>query len=342
MWKASDTCDPIKDRIHTFYEIREPFINRDQQLDARRMGPPGIINVYIVFRGSHTNDDWKDIDSRIVAGDAVFFDKRINIIEGIIPDIQNVLLEKLQGNAIYTVNMYSCGHSLGGFLALMAAFKSVLNGVLFKTKTKSGGNIICKYKSTIIPVVFNPFCGWGVNTMNIIKCIPLGYVYHVYDPANTYGLFTDQASLGLVTYISSTHLYLYKVQNRCGQFQKSQRVFSNSIYNRTNYKYKNTIDGQTAAHLMHNFIGENYMSILLNEKTNIVNTYTKLNSYRNFNGDEFNRPHADKIPIWYGTFLHEDDVLPAPAAPAPEGGMATGQRRRTYRKKRMSYKANRK
>lgn len=372
IWYNESCKTQIKHRIHAFYEKVES----------------NHFNLYIAFRGSHTGDDWHDIDKKIVEGTAVFFDKRVNAMNSILLKIQNDLADKLNINGntktTYTVDTYSCGHSLGGFLALMAAFKS-LYGLMQKEVTRNSENFklvfykekptpkICEEKPTpkknceekptpkIIPVVFNPFCGTGENTMAIVSTIPKGFVYRIHagKPDDVLSA-NDYASLGLQLYRKQMRLNFINMLNTCVFLQndiamneEEEEFYTNSKYEDINYSKKIIYFGlDTYSHLMYNFIGKHALTMQLNEVKDVFENNYKLNSYIDYDSEKLKNIDENNI---------EDELSPPPA-PVPAAAQPTskaqraavaaaaikrssqGKRRITYRKnrkERMSYKANR-
>jgi hypothetical protein len=160
----------------------------------------GHIEVYIAFRGSHTSTDWECTDWDIVYGSAPFFNERVQDYPSLMDDILNKLSHEVQlahtsrgvgYNSTYTVKMYSTGHSLGGFLALMLSYHSLSNIVRETTKgpklqgTPGNSGTITLHTNIgdgnryITPVGYNPFCAYNKRTEDCLKIIPQGYVYRV-------------------------------------------------------------------------------------------------------------------------------------------------------------------
>ena len=372
-WYLNKCDEQIKHRIHVFYE----------QVEAFRF------NLYIAFRGSHTGDDWHDIDKKIVEGSAVFFDKRVNAMNSMLLKIQNDLADKLNINGdtktTYNVDTYSCGHSLGGFLALMAAFKS-LYGLMQKKVTRNSGifNLVFSKETEtpkIIPVVFNPFCGTSENTMAILATIPKGFVYRIHaGKPDSVASANDYASLGLQLYKNHMQLNFINMLNTCVFIENITEdkvedygfitFFSNPKFHNVNYSNKSFSALSTYSHLMYNFIGKHALTMQLNELKKVFDNNYKLNSYidydsetpKNINDNDVEDELSPQPPA----LINDNDVEVSPPPPAlaaavpalnhPIGkplhnavasaaikrSLAQGPRRRTYRKKRMSYKANRK
>jgi hypothetical protein len=182
--------DYVKHRVHAWYSI----IKKNDGKST------GHIEVYIAFRGSHTSTDWECTDWDIVYGSAPFFNERVQDYPSLMDDILDKLSREvrlayndkgLEYNSIYTVKMYSTGHSLGGFLALMLSYHSLSNIVRETTKGPklqgtpgNSGTITLRTNigdgnRYITPVGFNPFCAYNKRTEDCLKIIPQGYVYRV-------------------------------------------------------------------------------------------------------------------------------------------------------------------
>jgi hypothetical protein len=275
LWKDKN-CNIIKHKIHAFYRI----MNNN------------TMNIYIAFRGSHTSDDWNDIDTKITQGRAVFFDKRVHEISNAINMIQNEIANKVVGT--YKVQIYSCGHSLGGFLALMAAYRSLTSLVRARIQKKHGEKTsVHTYNTKIIPIVFNPFCGFENNIMLALSCIPLGYIYRVYSKHKDAAEFhSDIASLGIIKYKDSMQFNFYNVKNICESFENYY-----FIEKYRNFEGKEKITeylierGYTPkglkgligpAHTLYNFLGMYWYSISTSE----MNTMWNLHSYKDIEGND--------------------------------------------------------
>jgi hypothetical protein len=143
-----------------------------------------ITNLYICFRGSHTSKDWQEIDFGIMQNTAQFYDERVRDF----PSLFQEILVELSRYVRFSTQLYlfSTGHSLGGFLALMLSYYSqsgIIRDYRFvvddRTMTYS---IPTPY---IKPVVFNPFCGpkGKPRTLTAIETcltyLPHGYVFRV-------------------------------------------------------------------------------------------------------------------------------------------------------------------
>ena len=287
LWKDKN-CNTIKHKIHAFYRI----MNNN------------TMDIYIAFRGSHTSDDWNDIDTKITQGRAVFFDKRVHEISNAINMIQNEIVNKVVGK--YKVQIYSCGHSLGGFLALMAAYRSLTSLVRARIQKKHGEKTsIHTYNTKIIPIVFNPFCGFENDIMLALSCIPLGYIYRVYSKDKDAAEFhSDIASLGINKYKDSMQFNFYNVKNICEsfenyyfienyrKFQRGDKIGIEEYVDTTRKITEYLIErGYTpkgfkgligAAHTLYNFLGMYWYSISTNE----INTMWNLHSYKDIEGND--------------------------------------------------------
>jgi hypothetical protein len=163
VWKAGGRV--IKHRIHAFYR----YIDDYEVPPGRVKGRRGNLELYVVFRGSETLNDWVAADYEIQIGTIPSTMTRVNEISQHIRDIYDKLAEEnalLSTTPIHNqrnVKVFSAGHSLGGFLALMLASKSYTEeftgGTLEKRVNKIETNITIGNEGHIIPVVVNPYLG---------------------------------------------------------------------------------------------------------------------------------------------------------------------------------------
>ena len=133
-------------------------------LDTRNISD---IKAYIVFRGSHTSRDWTEADQQIASGTAAYLLKRTQDIPNLVRTAQESIatyLDEKQFRNIANITLYSTGHSLGGFLAMMTASKSYSEEIVVKDGL--GGR---KFNKRIVPIVFNPF--FGDNELNFFPIL---------------------------------------------------------------------------------------------------------------------------------------------------------------------------
>lgn len=198
---TADAPLPSKHRIHAFYRRVSDYVG---PTGSQASGVRGLVELYIVFRGSETLNDWAAADYEIGQGKNPNTMTRVNDISKHIRNIYNRLaiinLELVPGGGIENkrnVIVYSAGHSLGGFLALMAASKSYSEqfsgGTLTgrpsrgppqdgvratgseRARQRERGDIEFKNQGLIIPVAVNPFLGidaWAMVTRGNRSIIP--------------------------------------------------------------------------------------------------------------------------------------------------------------------------
>jgi hypothetical protein len=164
----------VKHRIHAFFKKL-----------SDRSGPDdrGRLELYIVFRGSQTKQDWAVTDVQIDNQQYPYSMGRVENISQVIRQIYNAMNVK---NATLTpgnpaandrsVTVYSAGHSLGGFLGLMASSKSYIEQFSGEKLTSDGSSIRFLNKGIIVPIVFNPYLGgvatgvaWGAVRRGVVR-----------------------------------------------------------------------------------------------------------------------------------------------------------------------------
>jgi len=272
----------IKHRIHTWYKLERSPIK----------GTANKISVYIAVRGSHTTRDWHLADFSITWGTAPFFDERVAQIPNLIKQIQTALVEKIRIQYIsdvtrgagipalveknkFSVNMYSTGHSLGGFLALMFAYKS-LTGVASEILSLNVGTTKFAFNQYIYPVGFNPFIGIHDKCKDAIKLIPYGYAYRIYSTGNESGGAETLARAS--TNIAGNYLDLGDTASCALDDPSDYRININQFLNHhyKTYWYNSGLISKlgipgfmTHAHIMMQFIGVYWAHI---NKQNTDNT----------------------------------------------------------------------
>jgi len=185
----------------------------------------------IAHRGSATWRDWGHDDMMIALGmgqmNSRIHDFYWNILPEIVQDLQSKiksvigLLQENHDNPWYKeidktkyvkINAYVTGHSLGGYLALSTAKRSIYDARPDQGETNESltwanskentithrgvGKTVLRYNKYIYPIVMNPFLGginkddqvfsngikFGVIFDDFLNSIPMGDLYHVYNP----------------------------------------------------------------------------------------------------------------------------------------------------------------
>ena len=122
--------------------------------------------VYVVTRGSKTGYDWHDADADIVSG-YLNSDRSLKcsiVLKQIMTEIDRILVLKNVNVRNKTMQIFSVGHSLGGYLSLAISHASVSRDIvsaISNTKLTGGdhnpGNARMTINPYIIPIVFDPF-----------------------------------------------------------------------------------------------------------------------------------------------------------------------------------------
>ena len=191
---SDDTPVPSYSRVHAWL-----YVN-NAKYDS-------ILELYIVSRGSKTALDWEDIDRTITEGNALYNVRSLSYVVILgeilkkIADMHYLIIEPLMkptstlrnGKRIHNRKMqiFSAGHSLGGFLGLYMAYMSISRNIIESfgvikglvnssttTETNVGSDNVYNVNRYIIPIVFQPF----VKTTNIINSfsnLPRGIVHTV-------------------------------------------------------------------------------------------------------------------------------------------------------------------
>lgn len=260
--------------------------------------------LYFVIRGSKTGYDWDSADSDIQNGllNSQRSLKTVNILREVIeyldiclsrgagsPQLQEILL-KLKGKPI---QIYSSGHSLGGYLSLSVTHNAfcmnAINGFSFDNISGINGikrkrrQQIVLLNSYVIPIVFDPYVA-SPSIMNAFSFLPYARIHSCIDsdvsidPPSEEGFFTihalitllqtsqirydDAASGYFLAYLRKKHS-MQSYYNTMGNFsifhyKNVYNVFENFIYHDTYYKggpvKRITYDMRKAHNLLH-FIG---------------------------------------------------------------------------------------
>ena len=122
--------------------------------------------VYVVTRGSKTGYDWHDADADIVSG-YLNSDRSLKcsiVLKQIMTEIERILVLKNVNVRNKTMQIFSVGHSLGGYLSLALSHASVSRHIVSGiSNTKITGGTYNPDKARmqinpyIIPIVFDPF-----------------------------------------------------------------------------------------------------------------------------------------------------------------------------------------
>lgn len=204
----NNALKPSYSRIHAWL-----YINNN----AKRDETEPYHELYIVNRGSKTALDWGDIDKAIEDGTALYNARPLSYSE-----VVQQILNKIVLNDIYLTKMtshkqiqiFSSGHSLGGFLGLYFSFMSLSRFTTHNIKDVEDKWNVNRY---IFPIVFQPY----IRTETIIDTyskLPAGMVSTVVNKSFAYdSIYTDIASYYLCDYIDKHPtvggIQIYKYEN---------------------------------------------------------------------------------------------------------------------------------
>ncbi len=226
-WKIRGVS--IKHRIHAWY----------QQLTAGNE-----YKIYIAVRGSHTTRDWVHADYNISAGTVHWYEERVHRMPTIVKKIQQAFANAINKTPLtqhIKVKMYSCGHSLGGLMALMFSYTSLMKPFSSKL-VRNGKNIT--FVDYIYPVAFNPFCGFHQSLYNALTLLPCGHVYRVYGDVSA--VIRYNCEDGASSMFRDASKFKLSV---CQVYHSSWRI-SGALCTARGIK-----DTMTDAHIMFQFIG---------------------------------------------------------------------------------------
>jgi len=192
--------------------------------------------LWIVARGSSTLDDWANTDSAIVTGIG-FNNSRMlkysNEIVEILHETNKIIVDKCQ-NLIpaktdnIKLQVYSSGHSLGGFTGLFLAYDSITQDRLqkFRPDSRQVGKVVSgesipgkiQINEYIIPIVFQPFV--RPESINLISKLPYAIIHTVGENKDDYNremvdkfeefIKTQQTGqAGIQDFIKKTLAYIY-------------------------------------------------------------------------------------------------------------------------------------
>lgn len=154
----------VKARIYAFYKRTGAASDGSLKYD-----------IYIVCRGSQTTTDWHGDDAAIARA-RTSKHVRFRNLKHIVKTVVNDFYESVgkSSDAVHHLQIYSTGHSLGGFKALMIAYYSVAEPPI------TIGNVhATKY---VYPIAFNPYCGVKENkeAAHMLALLPRGNIYRIY------------------------------------------------------------------------------------------------------------------------------------------------------------------
>jgi hypothetical protein len=159
------------------------------KMDKENLGiKPSNVDLYFVFRGSHTSTDWNREDIEISYKDAAKHNRNIysfplvfiKAIQLLFTRINEIINESKSINTSFDFNLntYSTGHSLGGFMATMFSYYSLTFIQDKYTKTIINHAITLKLtRNYVHAIVFNPFYSSNINVAEFITLLPEGTAY---------------------------------------------------------------------------------------------------------------------------------------------------------------------
>ena len=209
---ANDGNPATYSRIHAWMIMKKGF---DQDIVAADSGKI-YYELYVVNRGSKTGYDWNAADADIVNG-YLTSDRSLNcahVLKKIIDriDTTHIIPIELRRRGIVKMQIFSVGHSLGGYLSLALSHASVSRNIVagISHTNITGGTTNDKHKVQInpyiIPIVFDPFITSNV-IVNSFSFLPYARIHTVVAPASVSLLdrirFTDPASDRFVSNLKS-------------------------------------------------------------------------------------------------------------------------------------------
>jgi hypothetical protein len=310
---------------------------------------PDINFIFIVHRGSHTSYDWITSDNDI-AGLRGQYTKRANnaffYVNKIIEDYKIDFRQELDK----PVRIYTCGHSLGGFLSFLTAYK-----YKFDLSARYGLNIIDNY---IRPIVFNPFMDWRPVTGSIRPISGLGSIDMDID-LNCI-LLTLQSGLYFRTKYDTASLALsydnYK-QYRLINFTLNDDFLTKRIYDPTMITEQFNVmkEKATLDHDMINFIGLQETIKMLENMSKLVPPQYKFQSENDEGIVEFENGDNEGFPANFkycnynfGSASSYNDFIPeyitkilSERISEKRGGKSNkSKKRKVYRNKTKKRKVN--
>ena len=225
--------------ILVIYEIEKDKtyseVERNKERAELDIDSENEIFLFIAVRGSKTKGDWDNTDVFISSGEA---SNVYSIFEmhSILDEIRTTLfnhiteLNKLLnlGNPVNNIQIFTTGHSLGGFFATAMANLS-MGSNSFHNKINSSLNTTCN--QIVIPCVFNPFYKDDSKIFEMINSLPKIYIHRIRNfnikvrSAKTFSLahpqpFEDLASCYYGDYFEINrsvlkNVFLYEYSNCC-------------------------------------------------------------------------------------------------------------------------------
>ena len=316
----------------------------------------------IAHRGSATWRDWGHDDMMISLGmgqmNSRIHDFYWNILPEIVEDLQlkiksviTLLQSDIENPKWYKevgkeknidINAYVTGHSLGGYLALSTAKRSIYDARPGQTDTNqsltwanSRGNTISlsrefktvlRYNNYIYPIVMNPFLGsinkdkqefsngtnFGKIFDDFLNSIPMGDLYHVYNPFEVSSLRpATWANWGFDNASERLDVFLPKHEKLTGE-DKPKYANNNLIFHNTHnvlhsfgpdYGGVSLVGAMAWAHGVHQFYGydnHKYIAPIFNP-ANDTNEYIIYNGTQNLQVNETGLQPFPKLVSWFGS-----------------------------------------
>ena len=251
--RAANVNNPITySRVHAWI-VKKNINNIINPDDHERI----CYELYVVSRGSKTGYDWDAADADIVSG-YLNSDRSLNcvyVLKEIIASINaNHIPIELNRQSIAMMQIFSVGHSLGGYLSLALSHASVSRNIVSGishtniTGTKKNTTNKVKINPYIIPIVFDPFITSSV-IINSFSLLPYARIHATVAPPTqmfdvaTRTRFTDPASELFISFL--------KKQLNNGVFEIFEYV--NALASQEAFKYRSSIiaDIRSAHQLEH-------------------------------------------------------------------------------------------
>lgn len=174
--------------------------------------------LYIVSRGSLTGYDWTSADHDIQDGVLHSFRSShvVKVLKDIIEYLNNAIRDRTEtGLSIYrglettrNIQLFSVGHSLGGYLSLYLSLaclsNNIMNGISFPhisgTSTVAADRF--KLNSYVIPIAFDPFIA-SLSLMGAFSSLPYSRIHSCIDSSPK----IDTLRAGHVTSPRTNHTY---------------------------------------------------------------------------------------------------------------------------------------
>ena len=298
---APDDAKPSYNRIHTWLYINTKDVSEASGQECE---------IYIVNRGSKSGMDWKDTDKNIIEGVGLANDRALMLgyhaihILGKVNDIYDAI-NKVNSGVVGTrnadaevimwpsvkgkrVQVYSSGHSLGGFLGLALSYFSISRSLLFNVSTthiKSSNSSMQEATHTgwrlnkfICPIVFDPFVPPNaVPTISMFNLIPKGSIHSVWSDTKRHRDFASSLGVpglrgGYNSYVDSntnngnlnTYKYINVYDATGGVTNISKKMFGEKS---PSYQTRNS--AIRTSHSMDQITGVGMMELLTRTPTNL-------------------------------------------------------------------------